>query len=67
MLPFSLRLGFTQNLTNHILNAAGLPPLLLRQKPLVQVSVNTLLENRHASTPTTILSQKNKRNSETKL
>jgi hypothetical protein len=63
----SLRLSFTQNLTNHILNAASLPPLLLRQKPLVQARVNALLENRHASTPTTILKPKNKRNSETKL
>jgi hypothetical protein len=42
----SLRLCFTQNLTNHILNAAGLTPLLLRQKPLVQARVNALLENR---------------------
>jgi len=62
----SLRLGFTQNLADHFLNAAGFAPLLLRQKPLVQASVNALLENRHA-TPTTLLSQKNKRNSETKL
>jgi len=49
----SLRLSFTQNLTNYTLNRAGLPPLLLRQKPLVQARVNALLENRHASTPTT--------------
>jgi hypothetical protein len=41
-------LNFTQNLTNHILNTASLPPLLLRQKPLVQARVNALLENRHA-------------------
>jgi hypothetical protein len=45
----SIRLSFTQNLTNHILNAAGLPPLLLRQKPLVQARVNALLENRQTS------------------
>jgi hypothetical protein len=44
----SLRLGFTQNLTDHILNVADLPPLLLRQKPLVQARVNALLEKRRA-------------------
>jgi len=50
----SLCLSFTQNLTDNFLNAASLTPLLLRQKPLVQVRVNALLESRHASTPTTI-------------
>jgi hypothetical protein len=44
----SLHLSFTQNLANHVLNAAGLPPLLFTHKPLVQASVNALLENRHA-------------------
>jgi hypothetical protein len=48
MLPFSLRLSFTQNLANHILNAPSPTPLLLLQKPLIQARVNALLENRQA-------------------
>jgi hypothetical protein len=48
MLLFSLRFGFTQNLTNHILNTPSLTPLQFTQKPLVKLSVNALLENRQA-------------------
>jgi len=46
MLLFSLRLGFTQNLPNHVLNAASLTPLQFTHKPLIEVGVNALLENR---------------------
>jgi hypothetical protein len=48
MVLFSLRLSFTQNLTDYILNASSLPPLLLFQKPLVKLRINALLENRQA-------------------
>jgi len=64
---FSLRFGFLENLANHFLNASGFTLFLFLQKPLIEICVNALLENRHASTPTTLLSQKNKRNSETML
>jgi hypothetical protein len=40
----SLRLGFTQNLANYILDCASPTPLLLRQKPQVKLYVNALLE-----------------------
>jgi len=45
---FSLRFGFTQNLANHILDCASPKPLLLLQKPLIQLGVNALLEDSHA-------------------
>jgi len=48
MLLFSLRFGFTQNLTDYILDASSLPPLLLPQKPLVKLRINALLENGQA-------------------
>jgi hypothetical protein len=60
-MPLSLHLSFTQNLTNHILNAAG------PQKPLTQVAADALVKDRQATTPSTMLNSKNKRNSETKL
>jgi hypothetical protein len=46
MLPLSLRLGFAQNLTNYVLDASSLSPLLFFQKPLVKLRINALLENR---------------------
>jgi len=46
MLLFSLRFGFTQNLTDYILDASSLPSLLFFQKPLVKLKINALLENR---------------------
>jgi len=46
MMPFSLHFGLTQNLTDYILDASSLTPLLLFQKPLVKLRINTLLENR---------------------
>jgi hypothetical protein len=61
------RLSLTQNLTNHILDCASLTPLLFLEKPLIQVAADALVKDRQATTPTTLLSQKNKRNSETML
>jgi hypothetical protein len=48
MMPFSLRLSLTQNLTDYALDALSLPPLLFFQKPLVKLRINALLENRQA-------------------
>jgi len=48
MLPFSLRFGFTQNLTDYILDASSLPSLLFFQKPFVKLRINALLENGQA-------------------
>jgi hypothetical protein len=48
MLPFSLRFGFTQNLTDYVLDASSLPPFQFFQKPFVKLRINALLENRQA-------------------
>jgi hypothetical protein len=48
MVLFSLRLSFTQNLTDYVLDASSFAPLLLPQKPLVKLRINALLENRQA-------------------
>jgi hypothetical protein len=48
MLPLSLRLGFAQNLTDYVLDASSLSPLLFFQKPFVKLRINALLENRQA-------------------
>jgi len=48
MLLFSLRLSFTQNLTDYVLDASSPPPFLFFQKPLVKLRINALLENGQA-------------------
>jgi len=58
---------FLKNLTNHILNTTSPTPLLFTHKPLVQVAADALVKDWQATTPTTILKPKNKRNSETRL
>jgi len=61
----SLRLGFTRNLANHILDVVSPTPFHFTQKLLIKLCINALLKKGKHSTPTTMLSQKNKRNSET--
>jgi hypothetical protein len=64
-MPLSLRLTFKQNHTNHLLDRASLTLFLFKHKPLIQLSVNALLEDGQTqTTPSTLLSQKNKRKSE---
>jgi hypothetical protein len=46
MLPLSLHNGFTQNLTDYVLDCASLSPLLFFQKSFVKLRLNALLENR---------------------